>query len=271
MKSQNEQKTNFLEVSVIAEIIQMIEQIEAKCQGKEGEEVVNERIKQVAYSKILCNVYNKDITYLIKAYAQLGIAYLNIDYFDQAQEHLLSSFKLNENLSDQNNLDMKEYQIKILINLSRCYLANNKLNPALQISERSLKMNQSLNGEYDLSNADIYYVIAKVHSKLKNYEIAINNLKCMSKIYEKLYQNSSNDKTAKVKMEIGQIYEIGECFNDAIQYYSEAKTIWEEIIKDENYEPLFQIAEKLSDLYLKTKQEKNAFYILKTVSLIKCY
>ena len=91
------QRTDFLEISVIAEIIQLIEQIDNKCQGQIGEEIVNERIKQVSYSKILCNVYGKDVTYLIKAYAQLGIAYLDITYYEQAQEHLLKAFKLNEN------------------------------------------------------------------------------------------------------------------------------------------------------------------------------
>ena len=94
----NQRPNNFLEISLIAEIIQTIEQIDSKCKGQVGEEIVNERIKQVAYSKLLCKVYNKDVTYLIKAYAQLGIAYLDINYFDQAQEHLLNAFKLNENL-----------------------------------------------------------------------------------------------------------------------------------------------------------------------------
>ena len=144
-------RTDFLEISVIAEIIQLIEQIDNKCQGQIGEEIV-----------ILCNVYGKDVTYLIKAYAQLGIAYLDITYYEQAQEHLLRAFKLNEDLSDESNLNMEEYQIKILVNLSKCYLENDKENAALQICERSLKMNQTLFGEEHISNADIYYVLANI-------------------------------------------------------------------------------------------------------------
>ena len=93
----------------------IIEQIDYKCKGQKGEEIVHERIKQLAYSKVLCNVYGKDITYLIKAYANLGIAYLDIEYYEQAQEHLLNAFKLNENLSNDDSLSMKKYQIKILI------------------------------------------------------------------------------------------------------------------------------------------------------------
>lgn len=257
----NEPQMDFLEVSVISEIVQIVEQIESKCKGKIGEDIVNERIKQLAYSKILCNVYNKDITYLIRAYASLGIAYLDIEYYEQAQEHLLSAFKLNENLSDEDNLSMKEYQIKILINLSKCYLENDKLEAAHQISERSLKMNQTLFGENHVSNADIYYVLAKVNTKQGNYETAIDNLRSMFNIYEKIFGYNS-EKSAKISMEMGQIFELQKNLPDAIEYYNNSYKVWEQIINDDNYEVLFQISMKLSELYAANQQPKEAYQIL---------
>lgn len=91
-----------------------------------GEDVVNLRVKQLTYAKIIHGVYGQDISHLIKAYTQLGfftfllrISYLDINYFEQAQEHLLNAFKLNENLTDDYNLPSKELQIKILINLAK--------------------------------------------------------------------------------------------------------------------------------------------------------
>ena len=258
---QENQRTDFLEISVIAEIIQLIEQIDNKCQGQIGEDIVNERIKQVSYSKILCNVYGKDVTYLIKAYAQLGIAYLDITYYEQAQEHLLKAFKLNENLSDESNLNMKEYQIKILVNLSKCYLENDKENAALQICERSLKMNQTLFGEEHISNADIYYVLAKINTKMKNYETAIENLRKMYNIFEKIYGLES-EKIAKLCMEIGQVYDMWNLENDSVEYYRKSYEIWEKIINDDNYEVLFQIAMKLSDLLTKLQKDEEAYHIL---------
>lgn len=260
-KQGEEEVPNFLEISVISEIIQIIEQIETNCNGKVGEDIVNERIKQVAYSKLLCNIYKKDITYLIKAYAQLGIAYFDIEYYEQAQEHLLNAFKLNENLTDEDNLSMKEYQIKILINLAKCYLENDKVSPALQISERSLKMNQTLFGEDHVSNADIYYVLSKCNSKLGYYETAIENLRCMFDIFEKIYGFDS-EKTAKICMEIGQVYELSENINDAVENYSNSYKIWEKVITDNNYEILFKIAIKLADLYKKLDRESDAYEIL---------
>ena len=92
---------------------------------------------------------------------------------------------------------MKEYQIKILINLAKCYLENEKLESALQISERSLKMNQTLFGENHISNEDIYYVLTKVKTKMKKYNISFEKFE----IYEKIYGFDS-EKT-KICMEMG--------------------------------------------------------------------
>ena len=257
---ENEPQIDFLEVSVISEIIQIVEQIDSKCKGQIGEEIVNERIKQLAYSKILCNVYGKDITYLIKAYTNLGIAYLDIEYYEQAQEHLLNAFKLNENLSSDDNLSMKEYQIKILINLSKCYLEDGKgrLDIAQQISEKSLAMNKTLFGEDHVSNADIYYILSRINTKQKNYDAALSNLRSMFGIYEKIYGYNS-EKSAKISMEIGQIYELANAIKDSIEYYENSYNIWKKIITENNYEVLFQISMKLSELYAAIEEYKTSY------------
>ena len=258
---ENNPQLDFLEVSVISEIIHIVEQIDSKCKGQVGEDIVNERIKQLAYSKILSLVYGKDITYLIKAYTDLGIAYLDIEYYEQAQEHLLSAFKLNENISNDDNLSMKEYQIKILINLSKCYLENKKYETAQEISERSLLMNKTLLGEDHVSNADIYYILAKIQTKLGNYQPAIDNLVNMFKIYENIYGYDS-EKSAKISMDMGQIYELADNIPKAIEYYENSYKIWEKVITDDNYEIIFQIAMKLSELHTMNKNYQAAYEIL---------
>lgn len=252
---------NFLEVSIISEIVQTIEQINSNCEGKVGQDIVNERIKQVAYAKLLCNTYKKDISYLIKAHAQLGIAYYDIEYFEQAQDHLLTAFKLNDNLSDEENLSMKEFQIKILINLSKCYLENEKYSPALQICERSLKMNQTLFGEDHISNAEIFYVISKANLKLGNNGDAVDSLNCVLTIYEQFYGPES-EKVAKTLFELGNTYEQLNNVNDAIDKFNKSYTTYEKIIKDDNYEILFKIAIKLANLYSKVDGNKQAYEIL---------
>ena len=55
----------------------------------------------------------------LHSYLIFRLAYIDITYFEQAQEHLLNAFKLNENVSQDLNMSSKEYQIKILINLAK--------------------------------------------------------------------------------------------------------------------------------------------------------
>ena len=159
---ENELNDNFIESAVVNEMFQNINVLEEKCKSCNGEEIVEIRIRQLAYCKILCNVYEKDIIHMIKAYTNLAISYLDINYFEQAQEHILKSLQLYENINDDLGIATKEYQIKILIILAKCYMENNKLTAALAICQKCLKMNQTLLGEDHISNGDIIYVLAKV-------------------------------------------------------------------------------------------------------------
>ena len=263
--------SNFLEVSFISEMIELMEQIEANCKGKIGENIINLRIRQLAYAKILCNTFNKDIAYLIKAYAQLGTSYMDIEYYEQAQEHLLNAFKLNDNLTEENSINMKEYQIQILINLSRCYLENDKINPALQISERSLKMNQSIFGKDHISNCNIYSVIAKANSKLGNYSVAIENLKEIHALFSMNPENKQSEMMARLYMEMADNYDKWNMINDSIDYYSKAYSIWEILLNNKNdnnynntndYEIFFNIAMKLGELHSRNQNGEEAYKIL---------
>jgi tetratricopeptide (TPR) repeat protein len=99
---------------------------------------------------------------------------------------------------------------------------------------------------------------------MKNYKIAIENLSSMYKIYEELY-GSNSEKSAKICMELGQIYELSDNLSDAVEYYRNSLTIWENIIKDGNYEVLFSLSIKLSELYEKSENFEDAYHILKKV------
>lgn len=272
------QHSNFLEMSVVSEIKQKIEQIESRCKGQIGEDVVNERIRQLAYSKLLCQVYGKDNKYLIKAYTELGIAYMDIKFCQQSREHLLTALKLNNIKSQEDDSEAKTYQIKILANLAKSYLEEDKslkepsdekelkkieeeqkklVETAIEISVRCLKYNQKVYGLDHISNADIYYIMAKGYTKLGNYSLAINSYQNILKIYEQIY--GSSDKSAKIYMEIGQTYNYSNSYNDAIDNYKIAYDLWKTIISDNNYEVLFDISIKVADLYIKINNPLNAY------------
>lgn len=78
-----------------------------------------------------------------------------------------------------------------------------------------------------------------------------------------------SEKSAKICMELGQIYELSENLNDAIEYYRNSYSIWEKIFKDDD-DPQVMIAlsTKLSELFEKAENYQNAYEILKNVNYI---
>ena len=250
-----------LDSEIVNNIMEKIRNIQEKCEGNTSEETLNDRKDQLAYAKIITNIYNKDIKFLIEAHTELGICYLENDYFEQANEHLIDALKLNENLSSENNLTMKEYQIKISVNLARSYLKNGKYDEAGKLCEKILYINKILFGEDHPSNADIYYILSKVNLNNEKYNEAIDNLRSMYEIFEKIYGFNS-DRIAKICMEIARIYDIWGKMNETIEYYTNSYKIWENIIEDDNYEILFELAMKLSEIFKKTNNVIDSYNII---------
>lgn len=105
---------------------------------------------------------------------------------------------------------------------------------------------------------------------MKNYKIAIDHLTKMYTIYEKL-DGFESEKTAKICMELGQIYELSENNVEAIEYYKSSYSIWEKVVKDDDYEVIFTLATKLAELFEKNEAYRNAYEILKSVHLISLF
>ena len=65
------------------------------------------------------------------------------------------------------------------------------LTDALGLLEKSLKMNKTVLGEDDISNAGIYTTLAKVYIKKKDYENAVTNLSQVWELTEKSFGRDS--------------------------------------------------------------------------------
>lgn len=89
----------------------------------------------------------------------------------------------------------------------------------------------------------------------------------MFEIYEKIHGFES-EKTAKICMEIGNIYELSENIPEAVDNYKSSYSIWEKIIKTNNFEVLFTLAIKISELHEKIENYVGAYEILKDVYVI---
>ena len=265
-KIQNEiNPTNdFLEISLINEIKQTINQIELKCQGKIGESVVEDRCRQLSYANILVDIYKKPISNLIEPSAKLGEAYYDIKYFEQAKEHIENALTYNKDPSNNgSDILSDDYLLRLTIKLSKCYLETNLYENSLKLAERALVENQKLFGEDDITNAEIYDIMYQCEKKLENYIKAIEHLNILLKLYEKIY-NQNSEQCASICNEIGDIYRLLKKNPEAIKYYNRYYNIKEELVKENNqFEELFQISIKIGELYAEEKEYKKAYEILK--------
>ena len=265
-KIQNEiNPTNdFLEISLINEIKQTINQIELKCQGKIGESVVEDRCRQLSYANILVDIYKKPISNLIEPSAKLGEAYYDIKYFEQAKEHIENALTYNKDPSNNGSEILSDdYLLRLTIKLSKCYLETQLYENSLKLAERALVENQKLFGEDDITNAEIYDIMYQCEKKLENYIKAIEHLNILLKLYEKIY-NQNSEQCASICNEIGDIYRLLKKNPEAIKYYNRYYNIKEELVKESNqFEELFQISIKIGELYAEEKEYMKAYEILK--------
>jgi hypothetical protein len=105
----------------------------------------------------------------------------------------------------------------------------------------------------------------KINRKLKNYDNSIDILTTLHQIFEEAYGYDS-DKSAKVCMELAQIYEDKDDINNSIENYKNSFTMWEKIVKNVNeYEKFITLAIKLAELYNKAQNYHEACEILKYV------
>ena len=259
---------DFLEVSLINEIYQTIEQLDSKCKGKVGQDIVEERIRQLSYAKVLTDVYQKDNSILIKPYTFLGEAYFDINYYEQAKEHLENAIKLNGEYEDEKILD-ESYIRKITFKLCKCYLELNFLDISIKMGERLLEESKNIYGEDNfLCNTELYEVLYKAYYKLNKMNQCLNYIFLLYNNYETIHGKISI-KCANLTKEIAEIYGDIKKYELSIEYYIKYYDIKKQIIEsDENknfddYEEFFQIAVKISEYYTILKNYDKSYEILK--------
>lgn len=95
----------------------------------------------MAICKVLVNIHKRDLFILVKAYTQLGEAYLSNSYFEQALDHLTTALKLNGSLFSKLE-QTKQFHSHILTLLGKCYMEAGNYKDALSLLDKSLKMNK---------------------------------------------------------------------------------------------------------------------------------
>lgn len=238
-------------------------------QNPEGQ--IQVRIEQLAVCKILVNIHRKDLFILVKPYTQLGEAYLNNKYYEQALDHLTTALKLNGSLF-QKHEQTKQYHSQILTLLGKCYMEAGNFKDALSLLEKSLKMNIEVLGGDHMSNAQIFTVVANVYSKQKEFDKALQQL---SKV-EQIYLQHSHDpmqqqeQLGNTYLEIAKIHSKNKenGLDQAILHQSKAVEAFLGLEKYADTDYLAQILMNLSEFQDKANMIEDALSSLRMVEKI---
>ena len=184
--------------------------------GQSPENVIQVRVQQLAICKVLVNIHRKNLFILVTAYCNLGTAYLENKYYEQALDHLTTALKLNGSLFSKLE-ETKQFHAHILTQLGKCYMEAGNLNDALGLLEKSLKMNKTVLGEEHPSNSSILLTLSQIHSRKKDYETAITLLSQVWELSEAHYGLKS-PQTANVYLELAKVYLKKKDFPEAINF-----------------------------------------------------
>lgn len=103
------------------------------------------------------------------------------------------------------------------LNNSRCYLEAGALTDAQALLEKSLKMNKTVLGANDISNAGIITTLSKVYMQKKEYENSIQNLEQVWELTEKKFGKDSIE-IALVYQDFAKIYSKKWDLDESIKY-----------------------------------------------------
>ena len=126
--------------------------------------------------------------------------------------------------------ETREYHTYILNRLGQCYSNAGDYRGALNLLDKSLKMNQQLKGENDASNCEIYQIMAKVYLKIRDYDQSAKLLKRMMILSNQTYGESS-EQVGNVHLQLARIHAKRRDVAGAIMDQLEAQRIYEALAK----------------------------------------
>ena len=245
----NEPSDEEIDAKICGELLDKVEQLNEYVNEVEGEQIIQVRVQQLALCKVLVNIHRKDMFILVRAYCSLGEAYLSQKYYEQALDHLTNALKLNGTLFSQFE-ETKKFHAYILTLLGKWYMEAGSLNDALGLLEKSLKMNKTVLGEEDISNASIYSTLSKVYWKKKDYDKALTQL---SKVWELTETKFGKDsiEIAQVYLDLANVYHKKKEYDDAIDHQLRAITNYRNREDDQYHEFTAKMMITLSEWYSK--------------------
>mmetsp|Transcript_17936 Transcript_17936/g.15843 ORF Transcript_17936/g.15843 Transcript_17936/m.15843 type:complete len:312 (-) Transcript_17936:28-963(-) len=136
------------------------------------------------------------------------------------------------------------------------------LNDALGLLEKSLKMNKTVLGDEDISNASIYSTLSKVYLKKKDYDKSLNQL---SKVWELTETKFGKDsiEIAQVYIDMAKVYFKKKEYDEAIEHQLHAINNFRAKEDEYNQESTAKMMVTLSEWYSKVDNLEDAIQWLK--------
>lgn len=110
--------------------MEKLNDLRAAASGKNGEELVNIKIQELALNKLLVLNYGKSDFRLVIAHYHLGEAYFNYECLEQAIEHITLAIHKNEKLAEELP-QTRVLQISMHITLAESFIAQNNFDDAI--------------------------------------------------------------------------------------------------------------------------------------------
>jgi len=237
-------ETDDIEINLSADTEEQLRLLEKAAKEKSDEQLIEIRVHQLSLSKLLVSVYGKTANYLVTAHCNLGEAYLNSKYYEQAVDHLTTALKKNDKLFSEKS-ESKKYHVHILTLYGKTFLEMNRCEEAIKFLQKALELNQRCSGEKDIACANIMTLLANCFSKIHEYDQALDYLSKVWEISEAKFKSKSEN-CAIVYLETGKIYAKKEDYEKAVEYQKRAINILVEINVEKNPEYIASLYTTLS-------------------------
>lgn len=185
-------------------------------------------------------------------------------YYQQAFEHLTNAFKQNSSLVTKSE-EAKQYHSSILTLLGRCYTDGGEVDDALELLDKSLKMNKAIMGEEDYSNCAIHIIMARAYIKKEKYEEAIKEYSIIWEYVENKFGIKSKE-IADVFLELAEAYDKNGEHKEAVEFQKRALEIYKGI-KDVDQKKLAAMSVNLGEMYSNNEMINEAITILHEVKV----
>ena len=193
---------------------------ETESKGKDGEELVNIRLRQLGLAKLLVKIHGRDAQIQIKSNTHVGHAYQEYKCYEQAYNHLIEALEMRKEFYGSN--EFPQYHLYTLKLLAQTCQEGSKVKEAILFIEEGecICQNNETIGSEGRDYAQLLALKADFLYLNLKFEDAIE---CYEKVYETYakFDGQKSEGCANCLKQIVKIHFQQGNFKEAIDYVEE--------------------------------------------------